>query len=256
MLLEQTLSKLNQMKLHGMARSLKERLSRPDHGELGVSDLFGLIVDDEWLARENRRLSSRIKQAHFREKNACVEDWDSQTTRGLAKSNFLEFTKNDWLKSHQNIIITGPCGSGKSYLAQALANNACRNGFSALYFWLPRFSQLIAKSKAEGSLPNLLRRIAKADLVILDDWGLVALPEMDRHAVLEIIEDRYGLGSTMITSQLEVADWHDYLGAGNLADGVCDRLIHNAHRIELLGVDSMRKTKHGLTGKTDCVKDK
>lgn len=247
MLLQQTLSKLNQMKLHAMATSLNERLSRPDHGDISPSDLFGLIIDDEWMARENARISSRISRARFREKNACIEDWDSKTSRGLTKANFLEFTKNEWIKSHQNIVITGPCGSGKSYLAQALAMNACRHGFSALYFWLPRFSALLAKSKAEGSLPNLIRRIAKAELVILDDWGLVPLPESDRHAVLEIMEDRFGLGSTLITSQLETADWHDYLGSGNLADGVCDRLIHNAHRIKLSTVDSMRKTKLGLT---------
>lgn len=247
MLLEQTLTKLNQMKLHGMAKSLKERLSRPDHSELSVSDLFGMIVDDEWLYRENTRFSSRIRSAKFREKNACIEDWDFKEPRGLKKSAFLEFTKNDWIAKHQNMVVTGPCGSGKSYLAQALAHNAIKSGFSAAYFWLPRFSGLVTKARADGSLPHLIRRIAKAPLLILDDWGLVPLPESDRHALLEIMEDRFGIGSTIISSQLDAADWHDYLGGGNLADGVCDRFIHNAHRIKLVAPESMRKNKHGLT---------
>lgn len=247
MLLEQTLTKLHQMKLHGMAKSLEQKLSSPAHAELSVSDLFGMIVDDEWLHRENARFSSRMRAAKFREKNACIEDWDHKTPRGLKKSTFLEFTKNDWIKKQQNMVITGPCGSGKSYLAQALAHNAVRSGFAAVYFWLPRFSALITRAKADGSLPSLIRRISKAPLLILDDWGLVPLPESDRHALLEIMEDRFGISSTIISSQLSTADWHDYLGSGNLADGVCDRFIHNAHRIKLIAVESMRKNKHGLT---------
>jgi DNA replication protein DnaC len=247
MLLEQTIQKLNQMKLNGMATSLKERISRPDHGDLSLSDLFGMIVDDEWIHRENKRISSRLRMARFRDKNACIENWDHKEPRGLKKTNFLEFTQNEWIKSHHNMCITGPCGSGKSYLAQALAHNAIRSGYSALYFWLPRFSDLIKKSRTEGSLHLLIKKIAKTQLLLLDDWGLVPLPESDRHAVLEIMEDRFGVGSTIISSQLNTPDWHDYLGGGNLADGVCDRFIHNAHKINLAATDSMRKTKSGLT---------
>jgi DNA replication protein DnaC len=247
MLLEQTLHKLNQMKLFGMAKSLSDRLSRPDHADLPASDLLGFLVDDEWLYRENSRFSSRLRTAKFREKDACVENWDFKEPRGLKKSSFLEFTKNDWISKHQNMVVTGPCGSGKSYLAQALAHNAIRCGISAVYFWLPRFSETITKAKADGSLPHLIRRISKAPLLVLDDWGLVPLPETERHALLEIMEDRFGLGSTIITSQLGPSDWHDYLGGGNLADGVCDRFIHNAHRVKLVTTESMRKNKHGLT---------
>ena len=254
MLLEQTLSKLHQMKLHGMAKSLKERLSRPDHANLSMSDLFGMIVDDEWLFRENTKFSARIRVAKFRDKNACIENWDHKEPRGLKKSAFLEFAKNDWITKHQNMVITGPCGSGKSYLAQALAHNAIKNGFAAVYFWLPRFSAFVNKARADGSLPHLIRRISKAPLLILDDWGLVPLPESDRHALLEIMEDRFGLASTIISSQLAASDWHDYLGGGNLADGVCDRFIHNAHRIKLVTVESMRKSKHGLTGEEQLDK--
>lgn len=254
MLLEQTLSKLYQMKLHGMAKSLNERISRPDHAELSASDLFGMIVDDEWLFRENARFSSRIRAARFREKNACIEDWDHKEPRGLKKATFLEFTKNDWITKHQNMVITGPCGSGKSFLAQALAHNAIKSGFAAAYFWLPRFSGVITKARADGSLAHLIRRIGKAPLLILDDWGLVPLPESDRHALLEIMEDRFGVGSTIISSQLNTGDWHDYLGGGNLADGVCDRFIHNAHRIKLLATESMRKNKHGLTDEDQLEK--
>lgn len=247
MLIEQTVDKLYQMKLFGMANSLKERMAKKQHTEVSITDFIGLIVDEEWIYRENRRLKSRLTGAKFRERNACVEDWDHHQPRGIKKSLVLELAQNQWIEKSENLIITGPCGSGKSYLAQALGQNACRTGVTVLYLWLPKFGSLVSKARADGSLPSLIRRIQKTKLLILDDWAMVPLPELDRHCLLEIVEDRYAIGATAITSQLDTQDWHAYLGAGNLADGVCDRLIHNAHRIKLKTDESMRKVKNGLT---------
>lgn len=247
MLIEQTVDKLYQMRLFGMANSLKDRMTRKEHTEVAVTDFIGFMVDDEWTYRENNRLNSRLRTAHFRERSACVESWDHHQPRGLKKTIFLELAQNKWIDKSENLIITGPCGSGKSYLAQALGQNACRTGYSVLYLWLPRFARLTSKARADGSLASLIKKIEKTRLLILDDWGIVPLPELERPLLLEIVEDRYGLGSTIITSQLETQDWHLYLGGGNLADGVCDRLVHNAHRIRLKAEESVRKTKNGLT---------
>jgi DNA replication protein DnaC len=254
MLLEQTVDKLYQMKLFGMAHSLKERLDKKEHTEISVTDFIGFIVDDEWTHRENNRLSSRLKGARFKDKSACLEDWDHHQPRGLKKSLFMELAQGRWIEKSENLIITGPCGSGKSYLAQALGQNACRKGFTVLYLWLPKVAALFTRARAEGSLASLIRKIAKTKLLILDDWGLVPLPELERHALLEIVEDRYSIASTILTSQLATADWHSYLGGGNLADSVCDRLIHNAHRVNLHSEESARKTKKGLTRQPETEK--
>jgi DNA replication protein DnaC len=253
MLLEQTVDKMHQMKLFGMARSLKERLEKKQDAEVSLTDFIGFVVDDEWTSRENQRLTSRLKGAKFKDKDACIEGWDNHQPRGLKKSFLLELAQNKWLEKSDNLIATGPCGSGKSYLAQALGQNACRQGFTVLYLWLPKVGSLFSKARADGSLASLIKKVAKARLLILDDWGLVPLPELDRHCLLEIVEDRYGMASTIVTSQLATTEWHSYLGGGNLADSVCDRLIHNAHRIQLHAKESVRKTKKGLTdqGPTD-----
>jgi DNA replication protein DnaC len=249
MLIEQTVDKLYQMKLFGMAHSLKERLEKKEYAEISITDFIGLVVDDEWTSRENYRLSARLKGAKFKDKSACVEGWDHHQPRGLKKSLLLELAQNKWIEKSENLIATGPCGSGKSYLAQALGQNACRQGFTVLYLWLPKVGSLFSKARADGSLASMIKKIAKARLLILDDWGLVPLPELDRHCVLEIVEDRYGMASTILTSQLATTEWHAYLGGGNLADSVCDRLIHNAHRIQLNAEESVRKNKKGLTEK-------
>jgi DNA replication protein DnaC len=246
MLVEQTIDKLHQMRLFTMATSFRERMARNEHSEVSISDFIGFIVDDEWTKRENSRSQSRLTKAKFRDKNACVENWDHHQSRGLTKSQFIEFTQNHWLEKNENLIMTGPCGSGKSYLAQALGHHACRSGYSVLYLWLPKFGTFVSKSKAEGSLPSFIKRVEKTKLLILDDWGLTPLLDPERHCLLELIEERYSLGSTVITSQLATADWHAYLGGGNLADSLCDRLIHNAHKIPLKTDESNRKSKNGL----------
>ena len=178
MLIEQTMDKLYQMRLFGMSNSLKSRMERNEHTQVAVTDFIGFVVDDEWNYRETSRLNSRLRNAKFRDKNACIEDWDHHQPRGLKKSLFLELAQNKWLEKSENLIITGACGSGKSYLAQALGQNACRMGISVMHIWLPKLATLTTKARADGSLSTIIKRIEKTKLLILDDWGMVPLPEL------------------------------------------------------------------------------
>ena len=247
MLIEQTLSKLRAMKLSQMARSLEERLQRPDHRDLSVQELIGLAVDDEYTARENARLTSRLRGAKFKEKEACMENVDYKTARGFKKQSLLELAQLKWIDKKQNIAFTGPAGAGKSYLAQALGHQACRQGYRVIYVRLPKLLTALLQSRADGSYANLLKRFERAHVLILDDLGVSELKETERRDILEIIEDRYGIGSTIVTSQLPLKDWHAYFGGGRAADSLCDRLVHNCHRIELLkDIDSLRKIRSGL----------
>jgi DNA replication protein DnaC len=254
MLIEQTITKLNAMKLFGMATSLKDRLSRPDHGDLAVTDFISFLVDDEWMDRENRKLTSRLKTARFKDQGACIEDIDYETARGLKKTTLLEFLQNHWIEKHQNIILTGPSGSGKSYLAQAVGNHLCRSGFPVIYMRMPKLAVLLTQVRADGTYMRMLERIRKTRVLILDDLGIGTLSDQQRTDLLEIFEDRYAQGSTIITSQLPVSSWHEYLGGGIVADGICDRFLHNAHRVDLLAKESLRKTRGGLTEKAPSGK--
>lgn len=233
MILEQTLGKLREMKLSAMARSLEERISRPDHHELSVEDFVGLIVDDEYLYREQKRLTTRLSGAKFKERQACMEAIDYKIARGLSKQTMLELAQLRFIEKKQNIAFTGPAGAGKSYLAQALGHQACRQGFRVVYVRLPKLLTAVTQARADGSYANLLKRFEKANVLILDDLGVSDLSENERRDLLEIFEDRYGIGSTIITSQLPIKDWHAYFGGGRAADSICDRLVHNCHRIEL-----------------------
>ena len=246
MLNEQTHEKLIQMKLFGMAHSLKERLDRVDHQALSATELFGLVVDDEWLYRENRKLTARLKVAKFKERGACIENIDYAAARGLRKEQVLELAQNRWITAHQGVLITGPSGAGKSYLAQALGQHACRRGFAVQYVRVPTLLAMFVQARAQGTYPPLLKRFAKLAVLCLDDFGLAELQEPEKQDLLETLEERYGSGSTIVTSQLPIADWHEYLGGGRLADAILDRLIHNAHRIELRGGESMRKERSAL----------
>jgi DNA replication protein DnaC len=242
MLLEQTYDKLIAMKLHGMANTIKERLERVDHQSLSKEELLGLLIDDEWLYRENRKLTARLKLAKFKEQEAAIENIDYRTQRGLRKTQMLELAQNRWITAHQCVLITGPSGAGKSYLAQALGLNACRSGFSVQYARLPTLLAQFVQARAQGTYERLLKRLSKLALLVIDDFGLATLNELERQDLLEAVEERYGTGATLVTSQLPVSDWHEYLGGGRLADAILDRLVHNANRIDLSSKESMRKT--------------
>jgi len=249
MLLEQTYAKLIEMKLYGMANAIKERLERVDHQSLSKEEFVGFLVDDEWLYRENRKLTARLKVAKFKEREAAIENIDYRTPRGLRKAQVLELAQNRWITAHQSVLVTGPSGAGKSYLAQAFGLNACRSGFTVQYVRLPTLLAQFVQARAQGTYERLLRRLAKTALLVIDDFGLAVLSEVEKQDLLEAIEERYGVGATLVTSQLPIGDWYVYLGGGRLADAILDRLVHNAHRIELASKESMRKDratlKHG-----------
>ncbi len=253
MILEQTIEKLHSMRLERMAKSLSERLSRPDHQNLSIAEFVGLIVDDEYLHREQAKLASRLSGAKFKDRAASMEAIDYKNPRGLSKQQMLELGQLRWMGKKQNVAFTGPAGAGKSYLAQALGHQACRQGHRVIYARLPKLLTAMLQARADGSYAKLLKKFEKANLLILDDLGVCELKENDRRDILEIIEDRYGVGSTIITTQLPVKDWHAYFGGGRAADSICDRLIHNCHKVELKPTaESQRKTLHGL----DCQKMK
>ena len=239
MLLNPTLEKLQALKLTGMSEALDEQLRSPDIDQLDFEERLGLMVDREITARDNRRLKTRLKKARLRQ-NACLEDIDYRHPRGLKREQIQQLLGNRWIKEHQNVIITGPTGVGKTWLACALAQKACRDGYTVQYLRLPRLLQDLNLAKADGRYPKLMAGYAKADLLLLDDWGLAPLGEGQRRDLLEIVEDRHNLKSTMITSQMPVDHWHELIGDPTLADAILDRLIHNAHRVPLKG-ESLRK---------------
>jgi DNA replication protein DnaC len=241
MMFEQTYGKLIAMKLFGMANALKERLERPDHHSLSKDEFMGLLVDDEWLYRENRKLSARLKVAKFKQRAAAIEKIDYATPRGLRKDEILALAQNRWISAHQSVLITGPAGSGKSFLAQALGQHACRSGFTVQYLRLPALLSQFVQARAQGTYDRLLKRLAKLAVLVIDDFGLGGLNDREKQDLLEAIEERYGSGATVVTSQLPVRDWHEYLGGGRIADALLDRLVHNAHRIEIASEESMRK---------------
>jgi DNA replication protein DnaC len=246
MLIEETFQKLSDMRMHGFARALREQLEGRDHGDLSFDERLNLLVDREWTEREGRSLTRRLQLARLRHRNACVEDIDYRQVRGLDRSLIKRLATAEWITKHQNLIVTGKTGCGKTFIACALAQRACRDGRTALYRRVPRLLNEIAVARADGSYPRLLSRIAKTDVLVLDDWGLAPLGDQERRDMLEVLEDRTGSGSTIVTSQLAVKAWHEYIGEPTIADAVLDRLVHNAHRIELKG-PSMRRKDPDLT---------
>lgn len=244
MLQQPMMEKLTAMRLLGMVDALKTQQQDPDSAELSFLERLGLLVDQQWSWRENQALARRLAIAKL--KGACVEDIDYRTSRGLDKSVIRGLAqKSGWVESHENIFVLGPTGVGKSYVACALAQKACRDGYSALYIRAAALFRDLSIARADGSLRTLLARFNRVDVLVIDDWAMNPLAETERRDFWEICEDRYQSRSTVLTSQLPVARWHEQIGDPTSADGILDRLVHNAHRIEMKG-DSMRKKKGGV----------
>lgn len=249
MLNHPTLEKLQAMRLTGMLKALQEQQEIREIEALSFEERLGLILDREMTDRQSRRLQTRLKKARLRHR-AAVEDIDYRHPRSLDRSQVLKLCDCQWIKEHQNLIITGPTGIGKSWLACAFAHKACREGYTALYTRMPRLLQDMSISKGDGRYPKIMKELSNTDLLVLDDWGISPLKAEQLRDLLEILEDRHGLRSTLVTSQLATKKWHEYLGDPTLADAILDRLIHNAHRMYLKG-ESMRKQKSSLTKKKD-----
>jgi len=244
MLNQQTLEKLHTLRLHGMAAAFRAQSEQSGIGELSFQERFALLVDQQWNWRQNRAWERRLTKAKLRHR-ASVEDLDFRTPRGLDRALLRSLTQDSaWVREQQNIFLLGPTGIGKSFLACALAEKACRDGFTALYTRAAQLFRDLALARADGSLRTVLARWARLDVLVVDDWAMAPLADTERRDFLEICEDRYQRHSTILTSQLPVAKWHEQIGDPTLADSILDRLVHNAHRIEMRG-ESMRKKRGG-----------
>ena len=242
MLTHPTVEKLHELRCPAMAKALVEQLASTEVQNLSFEERLGLLVDREVTERYSRQLTNRLRRAKLRHA-ACIEDVDFRQPRGLDKDLVLSLTDGRWIREHLNCLITGPAGVGKTWLACALAHSACRNGHSAS---CQRLLTERAIARADGRYPKLLASIAKTEVLIIDDWGLTKLNAENRRDLLEIIEDRYGVRSAVVTSQLPVEKWHDVVGDPTLADAILDRLVHSAYQIKLKG-ESMRKPRATLT---------
>ena len=244
MLNHPTLEKLDELRLSGMVAALRDQLETPDVESLSFEERLGLLVDREATERDDRRLKTRLRTAKLR-LTASVEDIDYRPGRGLDKKVILHLAACDWVRRHQNVVITGATGVGKSFVACALAHKACLNGHGALYHRLPRLIEDIQLSRGDGRYIKLLKSLSRIDVLILDDWGLAQLTPPQQRDLLELLDDRHTRKSTIVTSQLPVNHWHEAMADPTLADAILDRLMHNAHHINLKG-ESMRKQLSNL----------
>lgn len=251
MLIQQTREHLHTLRLTGMLQALDEQLEQPAMAELSFEERLAILVDRETLYRENRRLERLLRAAKLRV-SACVEDIDYRHPRGLEKPRMASLVALEWIRQSLNLCLTGPTGSGKTWLACAFGNEACRRGFSVRYLRLPRLFEMLRISHGDGSYTKLMNQLLKTDLLILDDWGIQKVSAAQRNDLMEVIEDRHGRRSTLIASQLPTDHWHEYIGEATIADAILDRLLHGAHRINLTG-ESMRKTKENLTDRDRLV---
>jgi len=249
MLIHPTIDGLRRLRLNGMVRALEHQDGLGEIENLGFEERLGLLVEQEIADRESRQLNARLKKAKLKQ-SACPEEVDWKHKRGLDKKLFLRLLECHWVNQHHNAVVLGPTGVGKTWLACALANKACREGFSCRYIRLPRLFQELEIGKGDGQYEKLLRGLSRTDLVIFDDWGIGSLSGPHRSDLLEIIDDRHQSRSTIITTQLHIEHWHKWIGDGTMADAIIDRLLHNAYRIELKG-ETLRQSKKPLLPKED-----
>jgi DNA replication protein DnaC len=248
MLNEPTMQKLKALRLDAMAAAWAEQQKSVDTTKLTFDERLGLLVDAECLFRENRRLGRLLKEAKLKISQACIEDIDYSPKRELDKAVVRQLATCRWVHEHQNISVTGPTGVGKTYVACALAQHACRRGFSAMYRRASRLFDELTLARADGTYVRLLAKLARTDVLVIDDWALTPCRDAERQDLLEILEDRFGSRSTIMTSQIPREKWHDYLGDATLADAILDRIVHNAHKLVLKGPSRRKTTKEDATG--------
>jgi len=235
MLTAPTMEKLHSLRLDAMASSYAEQQRAPDLTGLAFDERFGMLVDAECLARDNRRVTARLREAKLKLPQASIEDIDYEPRRRLDRAAIRQLATCRWIEEHHNVLITGLTGTGKSYFACALGTQACRRGYRVLYYRTSRLFDDFVLARATGGHVRLLGKLARMDVLIIDDWGLRPLAEQDRHDLLEVFEDRYDLRSTIMTSQLEPEKWYEQIGEPTMADAILDRVVHRAHRLELKG---------------------
>lgn len=242
MLYSQTLERLRSLRLEGMIAALEEQRAQPDIGRLDFEERLALLVERQWLWRENRALATRLHAAQLKLSEATLEAIDYRASRGLKRAQVDQLRAGDWVARARNTLITGPTGVGKTFLACALGHQACREGHRTLYFYAPKFFRALQLARADGTLLKLLKKLARARLLILDDLGVCGAGPQAYRDLLEVLDDRHGQGATIVTSQFPPEKWHQLVGDETLADAILDRLVHNAYRLQLQG-DSMRKRR-------------